>query len=401
MAIDIEIKREEVKSIRLSFSDKKLINCERRIAKVITVRLSDEKKSVIVSGSLPEQELILRARNLLKYGEERDFELSPAQTISEKMQFKEPDIKRICEKIREIMPENLSSELFFEIGDVSVNHENTKGFSGEYSKRYYSISFSIPVEHEGEIIFLNYSDISTADNSREIIKELLKEYESFPKKREKEPANLPVVLHPDAVSDLIKMCTYFARGEYIHKCVSPFCDKLGEKIFSGELTIEHIPDDKNFAGWRPFDDECTPTKRFKFIEKGVLRNLFLSRKSAKKLSLEPNGCAIFGESPFFRIEETALALDVYPGKNLLTSLKDFILIRDASFDIYPTGEFVADCILAYLYRKGKKEKYLRSFQIAGNIFDILGKNLIFLSKKRIRIGNIIAPYIGFSGVKII
>jgi PmbA protein len=66
-------------------------------------------------------------------------------------------------------------------------------------------------------------------------------------------------------------------------------DKIGQKIFSGSVSIFDKPDILKGLGSQSFDSEGVKTETLKLVDQGILKNYLIDTYNGKKLNLKSNG----------------------------------------------------------------------------------------------------------------
>jgi TldD protein len=181
-------------------------------------------------------------------------------------------------------------------------------------------------------------------------------------------------------------------GVFIHEALGHACEadsvlagrsilenKLGKLIASKLVTVYDNPLIENGFGTFPYDDEGVKAENKLLIEKGILRNFILSRETAKKLNLEPNGGARAGTyavRPLVRMSNTVLAKGDYSFEELLEDLKFGVYVKGTRGGQVNTakGTFQFAAQEAWLVEKGELTKPLRDVSLSGNTLETL-KNI--------------------------
>ncbi len=119
--------------------------------------------------------------------------------------------------------------------------------------------------------------------------------------RDLEPGKYTVILEPAAVLDLLGFLMMDFGGLAVHEQRSCFTGRVGQKLFGENINIRDDVFHPLQAG-APFDGEGMPRRRVTLVEKGVVKNLVYSRRTAQKLGVEPTGHGFplpneFGEMP--------------------------------------------------------------------------------------------------------
>ena len=94
-----------------------------------------------------------------------------------------------------------------------------------------------------------------------------------------------VVVDRRVASQLVNPLISAIRGESLHMKSSFLLDKKGEKIASDKLTIVDNPRQYGVAGARLFDNEGIAVVGMPIVEKGVLKNYYISNYMSKKMGV--------------------------------------------------------------------------------------------------------------------
>lgn len=114
------------------------------------------------------------------------------------------------------------------------------------------------------------------------------------------PGKWDVILEPLAVEELINYINWVAfSGKSAVEGTSPLINKVGQKVFSENLTI--IDDPLNPRGYPlPFDFEGVRKGITPVVEKGVFKNFAHDKITANKMNTNTNACALpFTNHPMF------------------------------------------------------------------------------------------------------
>jgi len=100
------------------------------------------------------------------------------------------------------------------------------------------------------------------------------------------PGHYPVILEPAAVAGIIGPIFFSAGAKSFYRGNSPFVGKLNTKILDERITIRTDPTHPDLLGSR-FDREGMATKPMVWVDKGVLKQLYYDRFTAKEHNVEP------------------------------------------------------------------------------------------------------------------
>jgi TldD protein len=186
-----------------------------------------------------------------------------------------------------------------------------------------------------------------------------------------------VVLSSRAGGTMVhEACGHGLEGDFIHKGLSVYAGRLGEKVASELATVV---DDGTMAGKRGsfgIDDEGTPSQRTVLIENGVLKQFMHSRQTAGWLDQQPTGNGrrqSYRHLPIPRMRNTLIVPGEADPGEIVASVEDGILVTDmggGEVDIV-SGNFVFHCTEAYRIRGGKVAEPLRDAILTGNGPEVL------------------------------
>ena len=113
-----------------------------------------------------------------------------------------------------------------------------------------------------------------------------------------DPGEYTVILPPEASGDfLFFMASDVFNGLAFNEGRSPFCGKLGERLFSERLTIRDDVHHPLMLGL-PFDYEGSPRQAVTLVERGVARAVVHDRATAAKANTESTGHALPQPNPW-------------------------------------------------------------------------------------------------------
>ena len=131
------------------------------------------------------------------------------------------------------------------------------------------------------------------------------------------------------------------------------------------------------AGYNPFDDEGTPTRKNYLIRDGVLVGRLHSRETAAKMDEEPTGNAraiSYHFPPIVRMTNTYIEAGEVPFQQMLDSIERGIYVKNAIAGMTNCEMFTFTGMEAFEIERGKIGKRLRDVVLTGNVFETL-KNI--------------------------
>ena len=194
----------------------------------------------------------------------------------------------------------------------------------------------------------------------------------------------PVVFSPEAMTALLGVYSSIFNSEAAQKGLSKLSGKEGEVIAASCVTLIDDPFHKDNPEPSNFDAEGSPTHKKAVIEKGVLNTLLYNLKTAAVAGKKTTGNASkagydasVGIRPFTMyleggdVSEEALLAKAGNGV-YITDLSGLHAGADAI-----SGDFSLQSA-GYMIENGKKTRYVKSFTVAGNFYELL-KNIVALA----------------------
>ncbi len=188
-------------------------------------------------------------------------------------------------------------------------------------------------------------------------------------------ADLSVVYH---------IVNHFAAELYCNNA-SLLSGKLGKKIFSDNfgLVIDRNP--KNNLKLPYFDSEGVVNDGYSsfLVEKGVLKKLLTTKKTAAEYGLENTGSA---GAAYTSVPSLGIGgLDITETHGSLSDIigngKAVYLSVSEGGDVTPSGDLSMPSQVSYLYENGTLVGKLPEFTVTGNIFRIFGGDFLGFTKK--------------------
>lgn len=320
------------------------------------------------------------------------------------------DLRELALELSKIVKEKESgiTNIMVSIGETDVFVEKTNDlglYCTEKSKCFYG-GIEIVAEDDDKEPRTSAEDfksfISIEDLKIEglkVIDKLISGAVDFFKSKPCKSTNCKVVFSPDCISTFLGYYTSHLDAKMIHNHLSLLEDKLGKKVVSDKLSIEHTPHIRSLSS-SSFDSDGYPTQDFNIIKNGVLNNICYCVESANEDKTKSNGCACGNGNA------SVITLSVEKGKKSLDEL-----FKEAGDGIYinqisgistgmntQTLQFSLPC-QGYLIKNGKKDKAVSMIVCSGNINDLLS-NVIDLANDVKDTDGCFTPSILFSNIAI-
>jgi len=225
-----------------------------------------------------------------------------------------------------------------------------------------------------------------------------------------------VVFHPYALAQILMFTlTRVLSGDYIKRGISPFTDKLGEKIASDQLTIIDDGTLPGGLGSGISDDEGVPMQKKILVEEGVLRNFYFDNYTGKALGKNSTGNGLrttgtggasaitYATIPTpaptnFIIKQGDIRLE-----EMLSEIKSgyFVIgVQGAHSSNPESGEFSVAGAPIWKIQDGVILGSAPGTMISGNLYELL-KNIVFVSREVKKYGSYILPYVAIRNVNVI
>ena len=148
--------------------------------------------------------------------------------------------------------------------------------------------------------------------------------------RKIESCTAPVIYDRRVSASLLGALLSAISGPSIARGISYLKDRMGEAIFSDQVTITDDPFRPLGLGSRAFDGEGRPVSETHLIDKGVLTTWLLNGPSAKQLGLSPNGFASsgFGDPPGVRTSNLFMAPGALDQSGLMKEAGNGLLVKE-------------------------------------------------------------------------
>lgn len=167
-----------------------------------------------------------------------------------------------------------------------------------------------------------------------------------------------------------------SEGDLVSTGNSCFEGLVGQQIGNEIVTIKDDASIPGLFGSYIYDDEGVMTRTKTLIKNGVLNDFILSRETAAKLGMEPNGGAraeSYHNRPIVRMSNTYIERGDATFKEMLEGIKLGVYAKDTRGGQVNTsqGFFQFNAQEAYLIENGEITKPLRDVSLSGRTLDIL------------------------------
>ncbi|ENN95918.1 peptidase U62 modulator of DNA gyrase [Methanocaldococcus villosus KIN24-T80] len=391
---DVEIFMQKGVSVGVELDGENVDSFEYHSSIGYGIRVLKNNKVGFAYGNVLNEELLKKAMKNLVYDE--------YSSLAEPDKYKEPKglfNKEVCNlteeelldrllEMKEINANILSGGVYKSISYFRLI--NSYGLDVEERQTFFSANISIMLN--GETAY-EYKTDHKLFNTREVSEravELAKNSANGKKIRYKGI----IILSPRALSNLLYYTLYPAfSAENVQRNRSYLKDKLGEEVFSKNITIV----DDNSLDYALYSEKCdaegVKSQRTVLVENGVLKSYLYDIKRANVESKESTSNCSRGYSTLPSIAPTNFIIE----EKEKNDFDEYVYINDiigAHTSNPITGDFSIEIKNSYLYKKGEIIG-LKKGLFSGNIFKLF-KNAIPLNDSEQR-GHLISPSIAFEG----
>jgi PmbA protein len=345
-----------------------------RTARVTTNRIDEDSLRTALNNALslasqqPKDPGLLSMPGKQKYQGVRRFDPGTAALSAE---IRARAVKAACQLAEK---RGQVAAGIFSSGQSQSVLANSRGVSASYRQTH--ATFSVTMQQGSAASWAK----GNAGNYRKFDPKALAETASEKATRAQNPAELApgrytVILEPAAVLDLVGFLFYDFAATAVADKRSCFSDRVGKGVFGKDVTITDDVYHPEQLG-APFDGEGMPRQRVVLADKGVIRNLVYSRRSAKQTGKKPTGHGFalpneYGEAPMNLVVSggnTSLQ-DMIAGTERGLLVTRLWYIREVDpYEKIMTG-MTRDGL--FLVEKGKIQSAARNFRFNQSVLEML------------------------------
>ncbi len=181
----------------------------------------------------------------------------------------------------------------------------------------------------------------------------------------------PVILASSAGGTMIhEACGHGLEADLALAGMSAFAGKLGQRVASEGVTIIDDGTLPHRRGSAAVDDEGQPSQRVVLIENGILKRYLQSRKTARRMGVEPTGSGrreSYRHLPIPRMRNTFLAPGHETPEAILQSLDRGLLVTHMGGGQVDTvtGNFVFQVTEGFWVEKGEVQYPVKNATLSG------------------------------------
>ena len=284
-------------------------------------------------------------------------------------------MQRLLDRISEACPRFAISNKI-KLAHFASTYQNSNGADLAASDSYLTLSLIFQNKGAGNLFDCAYGVQTRHYDEDAIVADCKKMHDAFYTPADIEAGEYPVFFMPGEI--LSSMINPFV-GELYVSGASLLSGKLGQKIANDSFTLCDDRNPETNPGACFFDDEgqVAPDYRQTFIKDGVLTNVIVSKNSSAMFGLPSaatsssayDGVPSIGFNGFYVKPTAERVVQLAPGKAVLVGMA-------SGGDMTPDGHYATPVQLAYLVENGEIVGKLPDISIAGDFFDLIGKNYL-------------------------
>lgn len=293
--------------------------------------------------------------------------------------------KRLTAKVAKACPNfNVGGKIIY--SEKSGSYKNSNGRNLSYDCSAVGVSFVLKDKQSSNIFDAGF-DAETVRYGKafedKVVRDVTMLHDNFfAEKIKLEDGEYPVILQGwNAVGHIINdfVAEYYLSGGSLLK------NKLGERVFNKDLSVyvDRNPSTSHNCAFYDAEGEVAANYRVPLIKDGEIKTLLTTKNTAAMFNLpvsKTTGADYDGVPslalPGLYIQETAADL-----AQLTKNQKAIYIMMASGGDITTEGVIGMPVMLAFLVENGKVVGRVSEFNASANVFDMLGKDFIGVSKK--------------------
>jgi TldD protein len=346
-------------------------------------------KKLVKPVQKPKKVIKLEPMKAQKIDKKLPFKKDPTETPLEQ---KLSDLRRVYKIASELDKRIINTRVRYADNKIERVFANSEGSRMSQSVTRTRI-FIVPVAREGDKIRADFISVGKTEgyelieraNFDEISKKVVKSSAELLGAKTPPSGEFTVVVDP-AMAGIIahESFGHGLEADQVIRERSYLASLVGKKVASDQTTIVDSSIVPSAWGSYVFDDEGTPAKENKLLEKGVLKGFLHDRLTASALSAEPTSSSrveSFLTKHFVRMSNTYFTSGDMSLEELLEPIKQGVMLVNANFGMEDPlgGGIQCTSNKGYMIENGKTTSALTEIALSGSVLDLL-KNIDCASK---------------------
>lgn len=394
----------------INFQDSALRDVQCREVSGKAVRLMQDGRIGTAPGALetPLERLLETARTLSAYGRAETFRLPEGDGRLREQSHGDAQVKEVTVEAARDLAERLLQEVgkrlpewsltgSVTVGDAVNRLITSRGIDQRFEERAGGFFVQATLPREGDILDVGIMRSAFPRNGEleRVVEELVWRARQAETVTDMPAGEYPLLLHPEALDGFLDALSQAVSGRAVFEGLSPLKDKIGIPIFSENISLTDNALDKSLSGYSPFGDEGTIPEPVSLIDSGRLMSFLTNLEYAARMghphtghgsrfpgSLDGSGpsgdAGISGSSWVMNAGDTPFA-------DMMAGISDGVYLV-GSYDVWSGnligGDISGSTHLAYRIRNGKPDGRIKNMRVSGNLYRMLGEQLVTMSKER-------------------
>lgn len=294
---------ETIRTAEVKFTNSQLASISSSAHCRTTMRVIKDGRLSITVSSKPdsEQALLASALETVKFGTPVHFDFPGNSVLSVVHQVDERgnliEIETILAWVEEL--NKVICDYDFRIAvaavirrtETEVSLTNSAGFSSQYQQTVWEAKLGGRLVQDDDFLEVT---VAFASNTPSLDydglkRDVIQQFEWGKKIVPFSSGSYPVIFAPGQVGCLTAPLLACLNGKAIVNEISPWKDKLGEKLLDSRVTLIDDGTLPRAVASKPFDRDGIPTRRNVLIEQGTVNQFLLDCQSARKLGKDSTG----------------------------------------------------------------------------------------------------------------
>lgn len=191
--------------------------------------------------------------------------------------------------------------------------------------------------------------------------------------RKPKAGRYPILFDPRVAGSILTHFAAAISGGAVARKASFLLDKLGQRVFAGDVRIVDDPLRIRGVRSRRFDGEGLPVKRMDLVSEGIIRSWTAESASARQLGIQPTGHAVRGASGAPGAGPSNLFMEAgsRSREELFAAYPEAILVTELIGQgiNYVTGDYSRGAA-GFMVRNGALAEPVAEITIASNLLDM-------------------------------
>jgi PmbA protein len=378
----------------VSFKNAKLHHIDSKFQSGVSLRIVKENKLgfAYTRNLINREELLQNALDSLRGGVEASYDFPLTENLPHLKTY-DPSIDevsntemveectRVCDLLKGATDGEIAASAFKYTEAIRII--NTGGTDISEKSAFYGLYGGVVYPGSASGIHRGFLAKTYEKTPDSVVKEMIDLYNQSSKVVEPKGGAMKALFMPNSMMTLTWRILSGTNSRSVYEKVSPIAGKIGERIFSENLTIIDDPLDDRYPEARSFDDEGVACQPLTIIENGVLKSFYYDLSYAKKLNAESTGHGYRttrwgGDSITLRPVPAVTHMSIKPGKKSFSEMVKSIdrgMIIEGALGAHsgniPHGDYSVGLSPGLYVENGEIVGRVKDAMVAGNVYETL------------------------------